>query len=1050
MKKSEANIEDLRNQTVSWGTHRPDDLIPKFLAVLKEYGKEAYDKYVSENPEVEDWKMLDDETKGWVVDELFDLLDGIAPEDCYFGAHPGDGADFGFWQVDESKRKDSKKSESDTADAEQVFTDMADSLGISDRSVITTDGDRVKFVLKLKLKDLEDYAWEYNPKLKVVKNIASPTADAFDGARKTVNTVEDAAAWLKGGIEELLNMEKEAIDLVGNESKKSEADGYKDIFTLDLTRIDAEGDEEGLDDMQAAQNFYDEDEAIQAAKDLADSYKDDDDVVQVTVMAGEQEKPNGDIVGEPFDIFTASSSDSATTAKYREKANYTVTDGLDYYAKGGKSEAKKSEDFDMNQAFFQAKKAITDWTKRQGHKTLEWLYTDGRKSPTSYPSGIWDFEWDTGNGMATAELKVSPYETRTNSWNDSMDFSLRVGTEDKPTFYTSVEDVLSALDTLISETEESKKSEGGDDKDCKGKDCKDDITNKNEADATFKVGDFVTYDAASDGKEDFINQYVSAEIAEINDDGSLVLWIYDLDDGWNDVNDADPQFCTKLDHYAGKVDADHYYMDGPYKAYKGGWEILITKKDLNPRVYEFIGTMDDLGEVLDVDAYYGGENFVFDEDLKDEVANNTVWDVETTTFADMTGDVGESKQTEAKKKYYGYGKDDAIDKEDTDFMWQVAYDWFEDRLPEKLKRWASTAVINVIDKDSRAYEEIVTMDDYHAYLQKYGPSVIKDIKANDESKQTEGLPPKKLGNRLYRSRADLINKMKTLDAVEITTPAQFNDIHSKQWLHTAGYAMDINGNLVGQTYFGDKDGKWYYATTKTFQGDYLPECKEEAKKGENLEPSIDIRNRKNVELPEMDYLTLSRDINSSGYYKSSGGTYIVYVGGNRLGEFPDIAAAAEAGFVLKESKKSESLNPVSVDAITKDDFDAYVAVQRSGKYNMIMDADATADDADLDIDTYYGIIKNYGALVSKYGRKGKSLSESLTLKQKELKNMARYGEATDITTISDAEAKELKKKGIETVGISRGAYGMNGALLRDNEGNKYVITARSSNLFYFV
>ena len=77
-------------------------------------------------------------------------------------------------------------------------------------------------------------------------------------------------------------------------------------------------------------------------------------------------------------------------------------------------------------------------------------------------------------------------------------------------------------------------------------------------------------------------------------------------------------------------------------------------------------------------------------------------------------------------------------------------------------------------------------------------------------------------------------------------------------------------------------------------------------------------------------------------------------------------------------------------------------------------------------------------------------SESLTLKQKELKDMARYGEAEDITTISDAEAKELKNKGIETVGISRGVYGMNGALLRDNDGNKYVITARSSNLFYFV
>ena len=64
--------------------------------------------------------------------------------------------------------------------------------------------------------------------------------------------------------------------------------------------------------------------------------------------------------------------------------------------------------------------------------------------------------------------------------------------------------------------------------------------------------------------------------------------------------------------------------------------------------------------------------------------------------------------------------------------------------------------------------------------------------------------------------------------------------------------------------------------------------------------------------------------------------------------------------------------------------------------------------------------------------------------------MARYGEAEDITTISDAEAKELRKKGIELVGVSRGTYGMNGALLRDKDGNKYVITARSSNLFYFV
>jgi hypothetical protein len=65
--------------------------------------------------------------------------------------------------------------------------------------------------------------------------------------------------------------------------------------------------------------------------------------------------------------------------------------------------------------------------------------------------------------------------------------------------------------------------------------------------------------------------------------------------------------------------------------------------------------------------------------------------------------------------------------------------------------------------------------------------------------------------------------------------------------------------------------------------------------------------------------------------------------------------------------------------------------------------------------------------------------------------MAADGEAIDITTEGNsAYARELKNKGISVVGISRGVYGMNGALLRDNEGNQYVITARNTTLFYFV
>ena len=290
-----------------------------------------------------------------------------------------------------------------------------------------------------------------------------------------------------------------------------------------------------------------------------------------------------------------------------------------------------------------------------------------------------------------------------------------------------------------------------------------------------------------------------------------------------------------------------------------------------------------------------------------------------------------------------------------------------------------------------------------------------------EAKKSEGLPPKKLGsNRQYRSRADLINKMKTLDAVEITTPAQFNDIHSKQWLHTAGYAMDINGNLVGQTYFGDKDGKWYYATTKTFQGDYLPECKESKK----LESSQAITPENIEALLDEKGLVFRKE----GTPTSP--TYTVY-------DSIETKELAEQTHHKVGNMFYIAMNPGG---------GAFISV-------LCLGGDYYSNNfVKSDIATMRTLRKYVDLIMSwfKYPNNDERVSESLTLKQKELKDMARFGQAEDITTISDAEAKELKKKGIETVGISRGVYGMNGALLRDNEGNKYVITARSSNLFYFV
>lgn len=43
----------------------------------------------------------DQESLSWLVSKLFDILDQIAPKYCYFGAHQGDGSDYGFWEIDE-------------------------------------------------------------------------------------------------------------------------------------------------------------------------------------------------------------------------------------------------------------------------------------------------------------------------------------------------------------------------------------------------------------------------------------------------------------------------------------------------------------------------------------------------------------------------------------------------------------------------------------------------------------------------------------------------------------------------------------------------------------------------------------------------------------------------------------------------------------------------------------------------------------------------------------------------------------------------------------
>jgi hypothetical protein len=93
--------------TVSEGTMRPEDLIPAFMEVLQQFWPERAEGITEEYSNDANFDY-DSEDADWMLNEsLFDALNEIAPEGCYFGSHPGDGVDYGFWTDEEDYYLDS-------------------------------------------------------------------------------------------------------------------------------------------------------------------------------------------------------------------------------------------------------------------------------------------------------------------------------------------------------------------------------------------------------------------------------------------------------------------------------------------------------------------------------------------------------------------------------------------------------------------------------------------------------------------------------------------------------------------------------------------------------------------------------------------------------------------------------------------------------------------------------------------------------------------------------------------------------------------------------
>jgi hypothetical protein len=107
--------------TIIRATLRPQDLLPAFLIELKRLSPSDHESYLrsvwEQDRELahilngcttslhlsniqDDHSFWNEELCSEILFELIDMLDSLSPEGVYFGAHEGDGSDFGFWPYD--------------------------------------------------------------------------------------------------------------------------------------------------------------------------------------------------------------------------------------------------------------------------------------------------------------------------------------------------------------------------------------------------------------------------------------------------------------------------------------------------------------------------------------------------------------------------------------------------------------------------------------------------------------------------------------------------------------------------------------------------------------------------------------------------------------------------------------------------------------------------------------------------------------------------------------------------------------------------------------
>jgi hypothetical protein len=79
-----------------------DQLVQRNMSAISSEDRSRYMALVAEAAAASDRDDVDDDDDAAeLINDLQDALQEFAPDYVYFGAHPGDGADFGFWVIDD-------------------------------------------------------------------------------------------------------------------------------------------------------------------------------------------------------------------------------------------------------------------------------------------------------------------------------------------------------------------------------------------------------------------------------------------------------------------------------------------------------------------------------------------------------------------------------------------------------------------------------------------------------------------------------------------------------------------------------------------------------------------------------------------------------------------------------------------------------------------------------------------------------------------------------------------------------------------------------------